>query len=496
MQLDYAQPGADTRFFGHPRGLATLFFTEMWERFSYYGMRALLILFMTDKVVHGGLGFPDTKAGAVYGLYVSMVYLMCLGGGWIADRVTGQRRAVLIGGILIAGGEFCLVAPTEVTFYLGLVLLMMGTGMLKGNVSTIVGQLYGPGDPRRDSGFSLFYMGINLGALISPLACGWVGQRVSWRLGFGLAGLGMIVGLIQYVMGGKYLGSAGLHPATTGDPQKDRAQKRNTALGGLVLVAVFGIFAALGSSGAISITPELIFNGEGFLLLAVSIVVFVWLIFGKGWSAEERKRSMAILVLFVASVTFWAAFEQAGSTLNLFADRSTNCVIFGFSFPSSWFQTVQPVLVVILAPVFAWLWLAMGKRDPSSPAKFSLGLLFNGSGFLILVPAALMVVGGGKVGPLWLTGTYFLQTLGELCLSPVGLSATSKLAPARAAGFMMGIWFLSTAIGNWLAGKAATLYSSMPVPTLFGYNAAFSLGAAVLMILMIRPTVRLMSGVK
>jgi POT family proton-dependent oligopeptide transporter len=368
--------------------------------------------------------------------------------------------------------------------------------MLKGNVSTMVGQLYKQGDPRRDSGFSLFYMGINLGALISPLACGWVGQRISWRLGFGLAGLGMILGLIQYVLGGKYLAAASLHPATTGDPAKDRAQKRNTAWGGLVLLGVFAVFAALGARGVVTITPELIFNGEGILLLAVSILVFAWLIFGKGWSPEERKRSMAVLVLFVASVTFWAAFEQAGSTLNLFADRSTNCAIFGFSFPSSWFQTVQPVLVVIFAPVFAWLWLALGKRDPSSPAKFSLGLLCNGAGFVLLVPAAWMVAGGGKAGPLWLTGTYFLQTLGELCLSPVGLSATSKLAPARAAGFMMGIWFLSTAIGNWLAGKAATLYSTMPVPTLFGYNAAFSLGAAVLMVLMIKPTVRLMSGVK
>src|SRR5258708_31539857 len=205
---------ADTSFFGHPRGLATLFFTEMWERFSYYGMRGILILFMTDQIAKGGLGVNDAKAGSVYGLYTAMVYLLCLGGGWVADRITGQRRAVLIGGVFIAAGEFCLVVPTEMTFYMGLVLLMMGTGMLKGNVSTIVGQLYPKGDPRRDSGFSIFYMGINLGALISPILCGWVGERISWRYGFGLAGLGMLVVLVQYIMTARHLGTPGLHPGT------------------------------------------------------------------------------------------------------------------------------------------------------------------------------------------------------------------------------------------------------------------------------------------
>src|SRR5689334_8668243 len=221
---------SDRSFFGHPRGLATLFFTEMWERFSYYGMRAILILFMTSSIAKGGLGFADSKAGAVYGLYTAMVYLMCLAGGWVADLFTGQRRAVLYGGILIAAGEFCLVAPAEVSFYAGLVLLMTGTGFLKGNVSTIVGQLYKKGDPRRDSGFSIFYMGINIGALISPLICGYIGERISWRLGFGVAGAGMLLGLVQYVLGAKHLGSAGLHPASTGDPVKDRQQKRSAAM--------------------------------------------------------------------------------------------------------------------------------------------------------------------------------------------------------------------------------------------------------------------------
>ena len=490
---------ADTSFFGHPRGLATLFFTEMWERFSYYGMRALLVLYMVHKISEGGLGFSDSKAGSVYGLYTSMVYLLCLGGGWIADRVTGQRRAVLIGGIFIAVGEFCLVAPSEVSFYAGIVLLMMGTGLLKGNVSTIVGQLYSKGDPRRDSGFSIFYMGINIGALISPLFCGWVGETISWRWGFGLAGIGMLAGLIQYVLGGKYLGSAGLHPAGTGDIELDRRQKRNATLavgGGL---GVFALVAILGATGVLAITATAIGDSVGWVELAIAVAVFSWLLLGKGWSPEERKRSAAVLVLFVASTLFWASFEQAGSTLNLFAERNTDRHLpFGILFPATWFQSVQPVFVVALSPVFAWLWLALGRRrlEPPSPGKFALGLVFAGLAFAILVPPATRVPYGEQAAMWWLIGTYFLQTLGELCLSPIGLSAVSKLAPDRAAGFMMGIWFLSISICNWLAGNAVSLSVNMPMATLFGAVAGFSVLAALVLAVLIKPTVRLMSGVK
>jgi proton-dependent oligopeptide transporter, POT family len=489
---------SDTRFFGHPRGLATLFFTEMWERFSYYGMRAILILYMTHTVAQGGLGFGDEKAGAVYGLYTSMVYLMCLGGGWIADRITGQRRAVLIGGVLIAAGEFSLMVPGDVFFYAGLVLLMFGTGMLKGNVSTIVGQIYRKGDPRRDSGFSIFYMGINLGALVSPLIVGYIGERISWRLGFGVAGIGMLAGLIQYILGAKYLGNAGLHPASTGNPELDRRQKRSAALAVGAGLGVFVLIGLLGASGAIQFTATAISDGLGWCLLGISAVVFSWLIFSGGWSPEERKRSAAVCVLFVASAIFWASFEQAGSSLNLFAERNTNRNLFGWEFPASWFQFVQPIFVVALAPVFAWLWLALNRKkaEPPAPVKFSLGLLFGGLAFAILVPAARMTLGGTQVAIWWLTGTYFLQTLGELSLSPVGLSAMTKLAPDRAQGFIMGIWFLSTSIGNWLAGKAASVYSSMPLPSLFGWVAVPTIGAAVVLVLLTKPTVRLMSGVK
>jgi POT family proton-dependent oligopeptide transporter len=486
---------SDTSFFGHPRGLATLFFTEMWERFSYYGMRALLILFMTASVARGGLGFPVVKAGAIYGFYTAMVYLLSLPGGWAADRIFGQRRAALYGGILIVAGQFFLMSPGVEGFYVGLGLLMLGTGLLKPNVSTMVGQLYAQGDRRRDSGFSIFYMGINLGGLLAPLACGWVGERIGWRLGFGLAGLGMIVGLIQYSLGGKYLGSAGLHPAPAASPEAGRRLKRTAALGAVACALILGVVGLLAATGRIEITAQGLSAGLGIVLILVSVAIFGWLLLGPGWSVTERKRSGAILVLFVASSVFWAAYEQAGSSLSLFAERSTNRVLFGFNFPASWFQFVPSLFVMILAPIFAWLWIALGKREPSSPAKFALGLLFGGIAFAILVPPARATLAGALVSPWWLTGTYFLQTAGEMCLSPVGLSAMSKLAPARVAGMMMGLFFVSISIGDYLAGVAASLYESMPLPTLFGVVASISFGAAVVLAVLIKPTVKLMSGV-
>jgi len=487
---------ADRSFFGHPRGLATLFFTEMWERFSYYGMRALLILFMTASVRNGGLGFPVAKAGAIYGLYTAMVYLLSLPGGWVADHITGQRRAVLYGGMLIAAGQFCLAAPSMAVFYLGLILLVLGTGLLKPNVSTIVGQIYAQGDARRDAGFSIFYMGINLGALISPLACGWLGERISWRLGFGLAGVGMIAGLIQYVLGGKYLGSAGMLPGAAGGPEVLRRRKRQAALGGLAALAIFGVCGGLAAAGAVEITAQTISNALGVVLVIVTAAIFSWLLLGKGWSGIERKRLGAILVLFLSAAVFWSAFEQAGSSLSLFAERSTNREAFGFLFPASWFQFVQPFFIITLAPVFAWLWVALRSREPSSPAKFTWGLCFAGVGFAILVPASSMAMRGAAVSPWWLVSTYLFHSLGELCLSPVGLSAMTKLAPARVGGMMMGLWFVSIGIGDYLGGRVTSLYESVSLPTLFGAVAGVAFVAMAALIVLIRPTVRLMSGVK
>ncbi len=480
----------DTRFFGHPRGLATLFFTEMWERYSFYGTRALLMLYMTHAVATGGLGLTDMKAGAIYGFYTATVYLLSLPGGWIADRIIGQRKAVLYGGILIAAGDFSLALPGLGAYYTGLGLLMVGTGMLKPNVSTMVGQLYAPGDRRRDAGFSIFYMGINIGAF-SPLLVSWIGEDINWRLAFATSGVGMVLGLIQYLATGKHLGEAGLHPSKSEDPAKDRGQKRAAAWIGALAVLALGTVIMASSRGWIVLTAESVSNGLGLLLLLVSAVVFAWMIFGKGWSPQERKRAAAILVLFIASALFWGAYEQAGSSLNLFADRNTNRYLFGKEFPAGWFQWVQPLFVLILAPMFAWLWMKLGKREPSSPAKFSIALVFVGLSFLILVPPAAHM----GVSPGWLTGCYFLSVVGEMCLSPVGLSAMTKLAPARAAGFAMGIWFLSTSVGEWLAGKAGSNFATMSLSKLFGISAVVPLVAAVVLALLVKPTKRLMSGV-
>lgn len=480
----------DTRFFGHPRGLATLFFTEMWERYSYYGTRALLILYMTAAVSGGGLGFSVMKAGSLYGFYTAMVYLLSLPGGWVADRILGQQKAVLLGGVLIAAGNFCLASPTMAAFYSGLGLLMVGTGLLKPNVSTIVGQLYSVGDKRRDAGFSIFYMGINIGAF-SPLIVGWVGEKVNWRLGFATSGIGMLIGVIQYVATNRYLGEAGRRPVSSGDSVRDRAQKRNGTLAISAFLGVIAVMGILASRGTIQLSAEAISNGLGWVLLAIATVVFAWMILGKGRSLEERKRAGAILVLFIASVIFWAVYEQAGSSLNLFAERNTNRMMFGYQFPASWFQIVQAFFVVVLAPVYAWMWLRLGRREPSSPAKFSLGLLFVGLSFLMLVPAA----AGANVSPNWLIWSYFLSVVGELCLSPVGLSAMTKLAPARAMGFVMGVWFLSISIGDWLAGKAGSLFESMPLKQLFGISGLIPVAAAVVLALLVKPTKRLMSGV-
>jgi proton-dependent oligopeptide transporter, POT family len=486
----------DRAFFGHPRGLSTLFFTEMWERFSYYGMRALLILFMTAAPAAGGLGFDTSTAGAVYGLYTSMVYMTSLPGGWVADRLIGQRRAVLYGGILIASGHFSMAVPSLTTFYLGLLLIVVGTGLLKGNISVIVGRLYRPDDNRRDAGFSIYYMGINMGAFFSPLVCGYLGQRVNWHAGFAAAGVGMTLGLVQYVLGSRYLGEAGLHPVPAKSPAEGAALwQRATRWGGaaaLGCVAFGGVLYA----GVLPITPRQIADAAGYLLLMTTIVFFAWLFLGGGWTPAERKRLYAIGVFFLAATLFWSEFEQAGSTLNLFADRATRNSILGWNFPSSWFQSANALFIITFAPVFAWLWLRLGSREPSSPVKFSAGLIGVGLGFAILVPAARTNASGALVSPMWLIATYLIHTFAELCLSPVGLSSMTKLAPARVAGLMMGVWFLATAVGNFIGGRLSSLYESFPLPHLFGAVAAFGIVLGLVLLAFSRSIEALMGEVK
>jgi proton-dependent oligopeptide transporter, POT family len=483
-------------FFGHPRGLATLFMTELWERFSYYGMRALLVLFMTASAASGGLGFSAANAGAIYGLYTAAVYMLSLPGGWIADRFLGQRKAVLYGGAVIAAGNACLAIPALPLFYAGLVLSAFGTGLLKPNASVMVGQLYAHGDTRRDAGFSIFYMGINLGAFLSPLACGYLGQRVDWHLGFGLAAAGMVAGLAQYVAGGKYLGEAGLQPTPPADASDSRKRARVLRLGLGGVVIVVALLTALSLVGAINLTAQTLSDAMGALLLIVVSAFFFWLYSAARWTPVERKRLAVVGVLFAASALFWCVFEQAGSTLSLFAERSTDKSVLGFDFPASWLQSLNALFIIALAPVFAWIWMKLGPREPSSPAKFVLGLLAAGLGFGVLAIAAARAAGGPQVSPMWLVAVYLLHTVGELCLSPVGLSAMTKLAPAKIGGLLMGAWFLSLAVGNYLGGRIASLYEALPLARLFWIVAAFGIGGAVLLAFLVRPTKALMGGVK
>jgi len=443
----------DTGFFGHPRGLSTLFFTEMWERFSYYGMRAFLILYMVAPVTSGGLGFSDVDAASIYGTYTGSAWGASILGGLAADRFLGQYRSVLIGGIIIALGHVTLAFPPLPFFYAGLGLIVIGTGLLKPNVSTLVGSLYEQADARRDAGFSIFYMGINLGAFIGPLIAGYIAQRVDWHLGFSCAAFGMAIGLTQYVLGKKRI-----------QPALDRlaAQPRST----------------MRPAGAASAAP----SQSG----------------GIGFTTGEWKRIGAIVVFFIVAILFWGAYEQQGSTLNLFADRYTRLDIFGYSFPSSWFQSVPAIFVIIFAPIFAWLWIRLGPREPSVPAKLALGLTFMGLAFLVLVPAgaAAQADQGVRVSPMWLVVAYMIAEFGELCLSPVGLSAVTKVSPTRIVGMMMGVWFLSNAFGNKLAGWAAGFFSTTPLETLFSVVAGILLVAALVMFALVKPLRRLMGDAR
>jgi proton-dependent oligopeptide transporter, POT family len=430
------------QWFGHPRGLATLFFTEMWERFSYYGMRALLILYMVGSTMQPGLGFGEKKAAQIYGIYTMAVYLMGIPGGFVADRFLGHYRAVLIGGIIIACGHFSMAVPGLPFFFFGLFLIVIGTGLLKPNVSTIVGTLYTQDDKRRDAGFSIFYMGINLGAFIAPLITGWLGQKINWHIGFAAAGVGMVFGLIQYVAGKKYL-----TPVSQIEKPEVRGPRPEAAVE----------------------TP----------LTRVD-----WMRIG----------AIAILTLF--ALLFWAGFEQAGSSLNLFADRATRLQIFGWTYPSSWFQSVEPLFIITCSPLFAWLWIKLGRLEPSSPAKFTLGLAFLCLSFLLIVPAAhIFERDHSRVSAMWLIGLYFLQAVGELCLSPVGLSMVTKLAPARLVGLMMGVWFFATAMGNYVAGWAAGFLENRTFSEVFFAAFASVAVATVILAILIKPIRRLMAGV-
>ena len=424
-----------SRWLGHPRGLATLFFTEMWERFSFAGMRSLLLLYMVGSVQQPGLGFGERRAATIYGLYTMAVFVSGIPGGWIADRWLGAYRSVLAGGVIIAIGHFTMAIPGGLPFfYAGLVFIVIGTGLLKPNVSTMVGSLYSAEDTRRDAGFSIFYMGINTGSFLAPLVCGWLGQKISWHLGFAAAGVGMLLGLAQYVAGRRHLVTA---PPPT--------------------------HVAAGSADESRVA--------------------------------QRLSAIAILTLF--AILFWAAFEQAGTSLTLFADRATRLTVLGFEYPSSWFQSANPLFIILFSPAFAWLWLRLGRYEPTSVTKFTIGLALHGVAFAIILPAAFAHERTGlRVSPAWLLALYLVQAFGELCLSPVGLSLVTKLSPARLAGVMMGVWFFATGMGNYLAGYLAGFLEERTYSDIFTVVIVSMSACAFVLALIARPIRRLMGSVR
>ncbi len=447
--------------FGHPKGLRTLFFTEFWERFSFYGIRGLLILYMTAGLAQGGMGFSIAQSAKIYGLYLMFVYLTALPGGYIADRYLGQRKAIILGACFIALGNFSIAMHSIPSFFTGLALITIGTGFLKPNITIMVGNLYKKDDPRRDGGFTIFYVGINLGSMFAPLLVGLIAQSTQfavvmqsmgitvtsgWSWAFGITGIGMLVGLVQfYLAGDKRFGDSGKAPV--------RAEVKKLSQG---------------KGEKISFTPA------------------------------EKKRLKVVAILFFFSMLFWSAFEQAGSSLNLFARDFTENIAFGFRFPSSWFQSVNAFFIIALAPVFSWLWVRLSKKkmEPSGPFKFALGLLGVGLGFCLLAFAGYIAsTTGARVNPMWLVGTYFVHTLGELCLSPVGLSLMTKLAPPRIASFVMGIWFTSAGLGNGLAGWIAGFYdASNPdgLKYMLGGIGLYTLVGAAILFFLVKPVKRLL----
>ena len=477
----------DTQWFGHPRGLSTLFFTEMWERFSYYGMRAILVLFMTNAVATGGMGLDDVTATAIYGLYTAAVYVVALPGGWIADHVLGLRRAVFWGGVVIAAGHFTLAIPNDIAFYIGLTLIVIGTGLLKPNISAIVGDLYPEGGARRDAGFSIYYMGINVGGFLGPLICGYLGEAVDWHLGFSAAGVGMVLGLIQYSFGGRHLGTAGELRAEMRAPEKRAASKRAllTALEGIVgLVLIAGTLQYL---GAIDLSLIRFVDWTGLFIVSLAAFYLLYVVVFGGLTTVEKKRIGVIAVCFLAAACFWSGFEQAGSSMNLFAERLTDRMVAGWEIPASWLQSVNSVFIILLAPLFSGLWIWLGSRNPSIPAKMAYGLMFLGVGFAVLAWGSVNATLENPVSPVWLVVTYFFHTVGELCLSPIGLSSITRLSPARYVGQMMGIWFMGAALGNLVAGRVAGLIESLPLPQLFGAVTMFSVGTGLILLLFSKP---------
>ena len=476
----------DTAFFGHPIGLRTLFLTEMWERMSYYGMRALLVLYMTGSLTgfNPGMGLSAIDANAIYGIYVGMVYFMVVPGGWIADNILGHQKAVLIGAIIIALGHFTLAIPIEQTFFLGLILVVLGTGLLKGNISTIVGNLYQQNDQRRDSGYTIFYMSINIGSTLGFLICSWLGEKIGWHYGFGAAGIGMAFGVYQFINYRHLLGDAGMNPNEMLDSKRVKLiswTKRSLVL--MFLVIGLGLF------GMITIDPRVFAENFAYFLTIVAGAYFIYLYGFAGLNSNEKKNLLLLFVLFIGAAAFWSGFDQSASSLSIFARDYTDLSVAGYIIPIGWLQFANPIFVVTFAPIFAGIWahLARMNLDPSLPLKFAIGLIFMALSFIVMVYAVKLAMVSAPVGMQWLLITYLLQTWGELALSPIGLSAFSKYSPKRYMGQMFGLWFLASAIGGVLAGLLggdATVDGLNSVQPIFTFMIQYYVVIAIALIVM------------
>ncbi|NVK21050.1 MAG: peptide MFS transporter [Kangiellaceae bacterium] len=474
----------DKSFFGHPKGLQTLFMTEMWERMSYYGMRGILVLFMTAALQEGGLGLTAATAAAIYGLYTSSVYFMGLPGGWIADRLIGGQKAIWYGGIIIMCGHIVLAIPNESSFFVGLVLVALGTGLLKPNIGAIVGQLYGSKDERRDAGYSIYYMGINIGSLIGYFVCGYLMENVGWHWAFGAAAVGMALGLIQFYLTSKNLPEVSNRPSVE---MSESAQKKSWGGIAIFLIGV-AVVTALTLAGTISINAISLAKQTAIVLAATFFIFFGIIFFRGNLNKVEKKGMWALLLICIASACFWSGFEQAGSSLNLFTRDYTDRFIGSFEIPTTWFQSINSAFIILLTPFFAAFWIKLGQRmvTPGYGLKMAVGLIIMGSGFIVMVFAAQVAAGGGKSAAFFLILTYFLHTVGELCLSPIALSAVSKLSPRRYMGQMMGLFVFTYSIGNIIAGLFAGRFDPNNVaemPSMFQFIATFSIGIGAVVLL-------------
>jgi len=474
---------------GQPRGLATLFLTEMWERFSYYGMRAILILYLVTTVREGGFGCDDRTASAIYGLYIAATYVFALFGGWVADRLLGAQRAILVGGIFITAGNALLLSGPGDIFFLGLFVIVLGVGLLKPNISVLVGTLYPEGGARRDAGFSIFYLGISVGALLGSLIVPLAVSSFGWRYGFALPVLGMILGLSQFLKTRRWLPPAARRESNAGLA----AWMPVITFAGVVLVMLL-----ITLTHRVTIDPVRVSAVTSWVIALCAVGYFASLILFAGLASAERARVVVIAVLFAAYAAFYAGFEQGGASMNLFAERYTDRHVMSWVIPAGVLQGTTALITILFAPVFAALWLALGRRgrDPSPPLKFAAGLALLGLASLVMVVASRLVVAGAMVAPTWLLMTYLLQEWGDLCLSPVGLSTMTKLAPPRYVGQVMGLWFLAIALGNNLAGQLSEEYDATDLgslPRLFTKIAVASFACAAVMLLL-TPIMKRLSG--